>query len=211
MNLLTIKILWEILNHQIKLPRAGRITSAGTTRMPDDSKTERMFARVFALLMAAANAAGCAGSPAMLSRMNSSEIQHTDDTHLCRAYAFYKADKETSPVIEAEVARRRLSCAAELDARVSDCTILRILSAGPHPSYSNVTLVTVQNSSQKQKAFRINMGNISSTTFRLAPGATQTYGIAVPKEVGAVAGVFGAVQGTTSQTPELYNCVTLTQ
>lgn len=169
-----------------------------------------MILRWYLHLLVVLGVVSCAGSPMVLSRMTEGEIRNVDEPHLCRAYAIYKSLNEEHPNINAEVNRRGLNCTEELEGRVSDCSMLRLVSTAPHPRYSNVTIFTVQNLSPKRKSFRVSGGNISSETLRLEPLMTRSFAVVVSQGIGVVAAVVGALQGTTQRAPELYDCVTAT-
>ena len=152
--------------------------------------------------------ASCGNTPARVSGLDATAIQSVSEDDLCFTYAMNLKKRQAAPNVDAEVKRRGLTCEYRKETIVSDCSMLSVVSSGRHPTYSNVTEVSVQNSSNKSKKFSISLGNIASSPFRIGPGETQSYGVVVSKEMAAAASITGAVQGLKPAPATLYNCFT---
>ena len=152
--------------------------------------------------------ASCVGTPARVSAMDAAAIQSASEDDLCFTYVWNMQHKQASPNVDAEVKRRGVSCTYRKETMIGDCSSLRILNWGKHPTYSNVTVVNVQNTSNRIKKFGISLGNIASWPNRIGPGETVSFNIVVSKEMGTVAAVTGALQGLGAEPPTLNQCVT---
>ena len=164
--------------------------------------------RLCIVLISSVTVASCVGTLTKVSGMNAADIRNVSEDDLCFTYAMNIKKRIVAPNVDAEVKRRGLTCAYRMETLLSDCSMLRIVDWGAHPPDSNITVVTVQNLSDRKKQFRVSLGNIASTLLKSAPGTTQSYGIVVSKEMDTVATVVGAAQGLTRQPPELYECKT---
>ena len=156
---------------------------------------------------AALSLAGCAGSPVAIKKMTADELVGVGTPELCHAYASYYGNPVTVPNIAAEVKKRKLTCAEQLEHYVSDCSQLRLVRAQPHPTYSNVTLFTVTSTSAKAKDFNVLMpGDIMSSKFTILPNTTGNYGASMD----ALTATYGAIKSATSGSSgsTLVNCLT---
>ena len=167
-----------------------------------------IFKRLCIVLIGSVTVVSCGVAPTKVSGMNAADIRNVSEDDLCFAYVINIKKRIVAPNVDAEVRRRGLTCAYRMETLLSDCSMLRIVDWGAHPTDSNLTVVTVQNLSDKKKKFRVSLGNIASSLLKSAPGTTQSYGIVVSKEMDTVATVVGAAQGLTRQPPELYECKT---
>jgi hypothetical protein len=155
--------------------------------------------------------AGCAGSPMKIAQMNSAEIQATKTENLCRAYATYVRERKVPPVVEQEVARRGVTCQAELEAYISDCREVELVSARNDSTYKNVRHFTVRNSSAKTKEFLIAdvTPGIVSSRFTIAPNTTKDVAVVTDEKIGAIGAVSSQFQRARGTQPRTTNCFTV--
>jgi hypothetical protein len=153
---------------------------------------------------------GCAGSPAAIAQLDADKIQTTKAENLCRAYTAYKKERKVPPAIEGEVARRGLSCRAEIEVSVPDCSEIDLVSSKDDPIYKNVRQFTVRNNSSKAKHFRIAdvTPGISSSRFTIAPGTTKDFAVVTDRKIQTMGALSAQVQRTGVVHSALYECVT---
>lgn len=134
---------------------------------------------------------GCATAPINVWKMPPEQLQALSEEHLCYAYALARADRRATPEVNAEVARRRITCGAAVEQVVSDCSDLRVMQINGNPA-QGATIFTVANQASKPKNFRIYYRNIQSSRFLIAANTTGDFGVRVEPLLGAAAGVVAA-------------------
>jgi uncharacterized protein YgiM (DUF1202 family) len=131
-------------------------------------------------VLALVAAAGCAVGPAAVQRMDSARIQQISDYRLCDAAAVsLDLQGRRYPVIDSEIARRRVSCDEHIAAVVSDCSALQVLSWGVDQTGQGI-IFTVRNGSDHAKNFRVRREERQSRLFAIGPGETTRFGITDP-------------------------------
>lgn len=148
--------------------------------------------------------AGAAG-PSKVRKMDAVAIQAVSERDLCDALAVYASEGRRFPGIDAEVRRRNITCAEALERSVSDCSMLTLLAMEGSPAQGG-TIFTVRNGSAKHKTFRIYYLGFQSSLFKLRPGETRPFGVAVDPRLGRIAGTYSALKGDNA--PFLNECVT---
>jgi hypothetical protein len=138
----------------------------------------------------------CAAGPAKVWKMSAEEIQAVSVRDLCDALAVGRKARRETPIVDAEVKRRKISCAEAVEKVVSDCSSLRIQSLRGSPAQGG-TIFTISNSSRKAKSFRIYYRHFQSSLFYIQPGATADFGVRVDSRLGAVGSAVAQQQGDT--------------
>jgi hypothetical protein len=145
-------------------------------------------------------------SPKSVRKLDPVQIQAVSDKKLCEAMAVWRSQGRSYPNIDGEVARRGLGCAEALEQIVSNCSELQVV--GMDGSDPRGVIFTVQNRSPKHKRFRIYAAGIQSSAFLIAPGSTQSFGVAVDPRLARIGSAASALQGAGGV--ELNECVTAT-
>lgn len=145
-------------------------------------------------------------SPNSVRKLDSTQIQQVKDKKLCESFALGQRKRRSYPTIDAEVARRGISCAEALEQIVSNCSDLKIV--GMDGSDPRGVIFTVANSSPKHKRFHIWASGIQSSSLLIAPGAVQSFGVAVDPRIARINSVASTLQGETGV--ELNDCLTAT-
>jgi Bacterial SH3 domain len=125
----------------------------------------------------------CAVRPDAVRRMDATRIQEISDYRLCDAAAVnLDLRGQRYPVIDAEIARRGISCDEHIAAVVSDCSRLRVLNWGNDGTGQGI-IFTVQNESDELKTFRIRHDDRGSRMFTIGPSTTERFGITADPNV----------------------------
>lgn len=170
------------------------------------TRSRRLYRIATALTIALTAVPAHPFSPNSVRKLDSTQIQQVKDKKLCEAFAVWQSKGRSYPTIDAEVARRGITCAEALEQIVSDCSDLKIV--GMDGSDPRGVIFTVSNASHKHKRFHIWADGIQSSSFLIAPGAVQSFGVAVDPRIARISSVASTLQGDTGV--ELNECVTAT-
>jgi hypothetical protein len=126
---------------------------------------------------------GCAVAPDAVRRMDATRIQEISDYRLCDAAAVnLDLRGQRYPVIDAEIARRRVSCDEHIAAVVSNCSALEVLNWGNDGTGQGI-IFTVRNQSGEAQNFRIRHDDQGSRMFTIGPATTERFGMTADPNV----------------------------
>lgn len=178
-----------------------------------------MWKRIAVVGLAATLAVGCANAPIRVWEMDEAALQQVPQRDLCNAVAVAAKYQEWAPKAEAEVERRGISCAAELQEAVSDCSKLTILNPDAEPTrdtsvpYSAYTPTTpdvvfyfVENRSSVPMNYRISWDMTLSTLQSVKAGETGSYAMHVPQLAGREAKMQMSRNAGRTIRPALQDC-----
>lgn len=175
-------------------------------------RTRSAWRKAIAIGACAVMLAGCETSDSAAARIGAyspDEMRAVSDQQLCSSFAWdMRRNNRRQPNMQREITRRRLDCSEQVARTVPDCTGMRLVRHFPNPTYGNVHMFVVTNTTSRRKRFRTYYRSIVSSEFVLDAGQTNEFGVATQQAMGALAAAASAQRGRAAEAASLTDCYT---